>query len=118
MLPGTDCASCHHADRDGGDGGRAARHPFSLAGTVFRTRNCPEGVGAVSVTVRDRLGRTVTATTEPLAGNFAANEPLEPPLHVIVSTPDGGVAEMAAAPHGSCNACHTRASRAGLVFAP
>jgi hypothetical protein len=99
MLPGTDCISCHQ------EGGSAADSPFTVAGTVFMTDDCPEPVqGAVVHLVdADGVARDLSANE---VGNFFTSEPLAMPLEVSVEYQGVVVDKPRPLNAGSCNMCH------------
>ncbi len=107
MLPGTDCLACHRP------GGKAIS-VFSVAGTVFATAACPDGLADATVLVTDSQGTTVELATNEV-GNFFTGDTLLPPLSVAVVTA-GAVTEMVyPAQSGSCGACHVLDTPLGLV---
>lgn len=109
MHPGRACISCH-AER--------ARGPrFTVAGTLYtefhEEDDCNGSAGRPNarpeVEVTDATGVPFFITANS-AGNFYTTHPFRFPLQrVRVFSPNGTVVEMgSAAPHGDCNACHTR----------
>jgi hypothetical protein len=111
MHPGRDCIGCH---------ARTQRGPrFSVAGTLYGAgHEVDECLGydsdlragqAAEVELTDAAGERFTVIAN-RAGNFYTTHPLRFPLRrVRVFSPGGAVIEMGVpAPHGDCNACHTR----------
>jgi len=103
MFPGTDCLACHRA-------GGSARTLFSVAGTVFRDAACPEGVAGVVVEISDTGGKRIDLTSNEV-GNFFSDQPLTPPLRIVVHDDASERRMLLMAPHGSCNqsSCHAQA---------
>ncbi|MEI8257962.1 MAG: hypothetical protein WCJ30_19980 [Deltaproteobacteria bacterium] len=100
MFPGSDCIGCHR------EGGSAARHVYTVAGTVFTAPDCPAGLAGATVHIDDAAGHSVDLPTNEV-GNFYTDMHLVPPLHTRV-TAAGVTAEMFdGATTGSCNTCHT-----------
>ncbi len=111
MHPGRDCVGCH---------ARSGRGPvFAVAGTLYSAphevdecygydSDVGAGLGA-EVEVVDAAGARFAVIAN-RAGNFYTTHPLAFPLQrVRVYAPDGTFREMGGpAPHGDCNACHTR----------
>lgn len=100
MFPGSDCVGCHR------DGGAAARHAYTVAGTIFTAVDCPAGLMGAIVRIDDAAGHHVELPANEV-GNFFTDAVLIPPLHARVTL--GAVsAEMSGgATTGSCNTCHT-----------
>lgn len=108
MFPGSDCLECHRS------GGSAARHPFTIAGTVFRTATCPEGVRDVTVHVRDALGTELRLRTNEV-GNFYSSAVLQPPYRLAIEY-QGVFRQMLRRPDtGSCGSCHRADNGIGYV---
>ncbi len=110
MLPGTDCLSCHSE-------GERAETIFTVAGTIFTSNGCEEGLAGATVSITDDVGTTLDLVSNEV-GNFFDTTPLVPPLRVTVKT-DAGEHEMESAfDSGSCGACHELDSFEGLVSGP
>jgi hypothetical protein len=99
MLPGTDCISCHQ------EGGAAADSPFTVAGTVFASGDCPEPVQGAVVHLVDADGVALALSVNE-AGNFFSSEPLTMPLEVSVEYQGSQVHKPVPLSVGSCNMCH------------
>ncbi len=107
MLPGTACIDCH---RSAGK----ARSVFTVAGTVFESGACADGVAGAVVHVEDADGNEEQLTTTEL-GNFYTEFEFTPPLRVSVER-DGVVNEMSQpTTSGDCNTCHLSGTSLGLV---
>lgn len=109
MHPGRACISCHTARRNG--------PRFSVAGTIFTDyREEDECFGNGGPEGRRNEVEIVDASGEPFyviansAGNFYTTRAFRFPLQrVRVYNAAGRYVEMGVpAPHGDCNACHTR----------
>ncbi len=111
MHPGRDCVGCHARSGDA--------PAFAVAGTLYSApheadecfgydSDVAAGLGA-EVELVDATGARFTVVAN-RAGNFYTTHPLAFPLQrVRVYAPDGAFREMGSpAPHGDCNACHTR----------
>lgn len=111
MHPGRDCIGCHARTQHG--------PRFSVAGTLFNAgHEVDDCLGfdsdaqagqSAEVELTDATGRRLFVVANRV-GNFYTTVPLRFPLQrVRVFSPGGQVREMGApAPHGDCNACHTR----------
>jgi hypothetical protein len=111
MHPGRDCIGCHTATQHG--------PRFSVAGTLYNAgHEVDECFGYDSdvqagqraeVELTDATGMRFFVIANRV-GNFYTTHPLRFPLQrVRVFSPSGQVLEMSTpAPHGDCNACHTR----------
>jgi hypothetical protein len=99
MLPGTDCIACHQ------EGGSAADSPFTVAGTVFVSDDCPEPVQGAVVHLVDDDGVTLALSANE-AGNFFTSAPLTMPLEVSVEYQGVEVHKPRPLNAGSCNMCH------------
>ncbi len=112
MHPGGTCIGCH----DGWHRGPV----FSVAGTIyhdFNEENDCNGFPGDFSPVQDHAAIEITDSTgTPFVivanrvGNFYSTHPLRYPLlHIRVRAPNGMISQMSEpAPHGDCNACHTR----------
>ena len=110
MLPGTDCLGCHAP-------GGSATQTFTLAGTVFATRTCPEPATDAVVRVVDAAGVTLDLPVN-AAGNFFTDRALAPPWRVSLVA--GEVVTPMAAPtaDGRCNGCHQPGASGYISQAP
>ena len=109
MEPGQDCVACH---------GSGEGPDFTIAGTVFASREAAEsdGVRGVKVRVTDAGGRTVTIVSNE-AGNFYLRDRLAFPLQRVELERGGRVEQMPSEylplDYGGCNRCHTWPPPAG-----
>lgn len=114
MNPGQACVACHLREREG---------PTLIGGTVYaqplQEDNCfgvrgtaSTATGSAYVEATDAAGLTFRMAINQ-AGNFYYNSRTRvtfPLRHVTVVAPSGQRNAMDGdAPHGDCNACHTRA---------
>lgn len=111
MHPGRDCIGCHTATQHG--------PRFTVAGTLYNAgHEVDECLGydsdvqagqSAEVELTDATGQRFFVIANRV-GNFYTTYPLRFPLRrVRVFSPGGQVIEMnTPAPHGDCNACHTR----------
>lgn len=109
MHPGRACIACHTARRRG--------PRFTVAGTIFtdyrEEDDCFGNAGPANarneVEVVDATGEAFFITANS-AGNFYTTHAFRFPLQrVRVYNAQGRFVEMGVpAPHGDCNACHTR----------
>jgi len=108
MAPGQNCMACHKA------GGSAQEAPFSVAGTVFASATADPGTGlaGVSVILTDANDVETTLVSN-AAGNFFTGAALALPLKKAVVLRNGQRTEMAGAPEGACNRCHTQPPTGG-----
>ncbi len=112
MHPGVACIHCHTLLQRG--------PTFALAGTLYTSINeaddcdgfpgtytAPQQHGQIEVV--DATGTTFIIVANDV-GNFYTTYDLRFPLqHVTVRAPSGNTIQMIEpAPHGDCNACHTR----------
>lgn len=113
MHPGQACIQCHSSWHRG--------PTFSIAGTVLRgahdSDDCngyptddPDPTHRARIEVLDSNNHLFLIYANRV-GNFYTTFPLRMPLrHVRVISPEGVVTDMnSPAPHGDCNACHSRA---------
>ncbi len=100
MLPGSDCLECHR-------GGNGAARRWTVAGTIYATRDAAadEGVSQASVRITDATGWSFTLRTNG-AGNFYTAEPVAFPLRACVERGADVACMGSAAERGSCNHCH------------
>lgn len=108
MAPGEDCVACHKS------GGSAREAPFSVAGTVFASAMADPGSGlaGVSVILTDANDVETTLVSN-AAGNFFTGAALALPLKKAAVLRNGQRTEMASAPEGACNRCHTQPPTGG-----
>jgi hypothetical protein len=119
MNPGQPCVTCHRSAYDEGNRDAAV---WSVAGTVFNARhevnNCfgfagsPTGEASTDplrVELTDADGRTLRLGVN-RAGNFMSVDPVRAPFRNVRVVHARGASRVmrATAPHGDCNACHTR----------
>ena len=109
MQPGENCLECH-------GGAMLAGEPptipvpreaptWTVAGTVFATKDGGAGVAGARIHLTDALGATLTLEAN-AAGNFYTDAPLRFPLRARVEY-GGLVHEMEPdVPYGGCNGCH------------
>lgn len=103
MAPGQNCMACHKA------GGAAQEAPFSVAGTVFASATADPGTGLAGVLVILTDANDVETTlVSNAAGNFFTGAALALPLKKTAVLRNGQRTEMASAPEGACNRCHTQ----------
>ena len=112
MHPGRACIQCHETWHRG--------PTFSIAGTVYGAFNEEDDCDGYPSDDSDQSHRARIEVIDGnnhrflifanRVGNFYTTYPLRMPLrHVRVISPSGAVADMnSPAPHGDCNACHTR----------
>lgn len=108
MHPGRACIECHSERRRG--------PVFSVAGTIYSEFNeendCNGNAGPAEarneVEITDATGQPFYIIANS-AGNFYTTHRFQFPARVRVLGANGRVSEMGSrAPHGDCNACHTR----------
>lgn len=107
MAPGQNCQACH--------GG------FTAAGTVFGSATADTGSGLAGVTViLTDANQVETTLVTNAAGNFLTGAAMALPLKKAAVVRNGTRTEMAGAPEGACNRCHTQppvGSAPGRLFA-
>lgn len=101
MAPGQNCMACHG---------------FSVAGTVFGSATADSGSGLAGVTVIITDANSVDTTlTTNAAGNFFSGAALALPLKKATVVRNGTRTDMAGAPAGDCNRCHTLPATGGAA---
>jgi hypothetical protein len=102
---GQPCTVCHT------EGSRAAKVPFSVAGTIFAGPSGTVGVDGAEVELTDSVASRFTATTNCVGNFFVTPANWSPVFPIRVRVAKGNVVRTMAEPvqrEGSCAACHVR----------